>query len=482
MNVAFYSNYSKCVNSTARPGALAPAAVVNCKLKEDCSKHDPVLLINGQAYNYTYAAINWGGELAYYFVTDVISKANNLVEYHLKEDSLATHRDGIAHYKARVAFASKNYDPMIIDPRIQIKNTKTVNASSDVQERPVFDGGGYILTVFSGDISVYTTGISTSYWLDEDAMDVCRKWLTDRTVYTAIISYLRGSKPIDGVFGLIWVPYTIPPEFAEETDDIYIGPIKNTDYQSYYFNRGHKPQRIKGFQFGVQRYQLPIHLRYTDFRAYEPYTTGTIYLPGVGLLDLNMGDWRGSEYINVSVAIELITGNVKYLLFTDDGNLVQSADCNVAAACPLGQINTNAAGVVSGLTTLAGGAAAFASAVLTGGATSVAAAGAGAMIAGAANTALSANQHGISVSGGFGGRTVMLWPYLAHVEYSVDTEDPDDPSYIAERGRPYNGLTILQNLANGFIMCEGASINLSATQEEIDEVNLYLNSGFYLDY
>lgn len=480
MNVAFYTNFRKRVNSTSRPGALAPAAVLNCKLKDDCSKHNPVLLINGQAYNYTYAMINWGGEVVYYFVIDIVSKANNLIEYHLREDVLATFYDDIRTYNARVAFASKNYDPMIIDPRIQIKNTKTVNASTDIQARPVFSGGGYILTVFSGDISVYTTGISTSYWLDDNAMDVCRKWLTDSTVYTAIMSYLRGSKPIDGVFGLVWVPYTIPPGYAEETDDIYIGPIKNTDYQSYYFNPGHKPQRIKGFQFGIQRYQLPIHLRYKDFRAYEPYTTGTIYLPGVGLLDLNMGDWRGSQYINVSVAIELITGNVKYLLFTDDGNLVQSADCNVAAACPLGQISTNAAGVMSGLTTLAGGAAAFASAVITGGATIAATAGASAMIAGAANTALSANQHGISVSGGFGGRTVMLWPYLNHIEYSIDTEDPDNATYIAERGRPYDGTTILNNLFGGFIMCEGASILADATQEEKDEINLYLNSGFYL--
>lgn len=477
MNVTFYKGFSKRINSTLRP--TMAGTTLNCRLKEDCSKHEPILLLNSQVYDYDYALIQWAvGDAAFYFVTDVVSKANNLVEYHLKEDVLATYKVDIGNTIAHIAFSASDYDPMIIDPRIQVLNSKTANGSTDIQDRPVFYGGGYILTVFSGDVSVYSTGISTSYWLDDEAMDVCRKWLTDTAVYTAIYNYLKGYKPMDGVFGLVWVPYTIPAGFAESADDIYIGPVKNSD-TGVIFPAGHKPQRIKNFQMSIQNFKTRIHLRYTDFRAYEPYTTGTIYLPGVGNLDLNMGDWRGSQYINVTVAIELITGNVKYLLFTDDGNLVQSADCNVAAACPLGQISTNAAGVMSGLTTLAGGAAALISAAFTGGATA-AAAGASALIAGAANTALSANQHGISVSGGFGGRTVTLWPYLNHVEYSIDTEDPTDINYIAKKGRPCNGCRRIGTLS-GYVMCDDASVASMAAQPERDEINAYLNSGFYYE-
>lgn len=481
MNVTFYRGFSKRINSTLRP--TIAGTTLNCRLKEDCSKHNPILLINSQVYDYDYALIQWTvGDAAFYYVTDVVSRANNLVEYHLKEDVLATYKVDIGNTIAHIAFSSSDYDTMIIDPRIQVKNSKTATGSSDVLDRPVFSGGGFILTVFSGDIAVYSTGISTSYWLDDDAMDVCRKWLADSTVYTAIFNYLKGFKPMDGVFGLIWVPYTIPSGYAEETDDIYIGPIKNSDNQ-FYFNRGHKPQRIKGFQMGIQNFKVPIHLRYTDFRAYEPYTTGTIYLPGVGNIDLNMGDWRGSQYINVTVAIELITGNVKYLLFTDEGNLVQSADCNVSATCPLGQMTINASGVMTGLTTMAGGAVSMLGSIggmLAGNIPLAAAAGAGALITGAANTALSAKQHGISISGGFGGRTASLWPYINHVEYSSDTEDPTDINYIAKKGRPCDGCRQIGTLS-GYVMCDDASVASAAAQPERDEINAYLNSGFYYE-
>ena len=62
--------------------------------------------------------------------------------------------------------------------------------------------------------------------------------------------------------------------------------------------------------------------------------------------------------------------------------------------------------------------------------------------------------------------------------FSVNTEDPNSLTYISERGRPYSGTAQISSLS-GFIQCEGASINCAASATEKEEINNYLNSGFY---
>ena len=471
MTVKFYSSFSKRLNSTLQPSGSGTDH--DCKLKANCSEHDPVLILSTNTFTYTYAYISdWG---KYYFVRDVVSLANNLVEYHLVEDVLATYKSDVGAVTSQIAYSSSHYDTMIIDSRIQVKNQKTQTASTD--DSPVFSGGGYILTVFNGDPTSNSSGASVSYYLDETAMTVVRKWLADDNFWNQIVSYFNGHSPLDAMFGLVWVPYG-RPSGSSETDQIYVGNKNNQDY-GYYFTVGHKPYILSGFPIVYGTRKMQIHLRYSDFRMFEPFTTGTVFLPGVGNVDLNMGDWKGSTYINVSFAIEVITGNVKYLLFHDNGNMIQSFDCCVAAQCPLGQVTMNASGVMTGLGTLIGGVATLATAVVTEGA-SLAVAGAAAMVAGAANTAMSANQHGISISGGFGGRTVQLWPYVNHVEYSVDTENPDAASYIAQKGRPCGAVKTISTLT-GYVCCLGASVAGSMNAKEKEEINAFLNSGFYYE-
>lgn len=483
MTVRFYNSFYKRRNSTKQLTGSETFYEKDCKLKANCSEHDPVLILSTNDFSYTYAFIaDWA---KWYFVVDCISLANGLVEYHLTEDVLATYRHDIGETKAHIAFASHNYDPMIIDPRIQISNQRQVDYSEDTNA--VFGGGSFILSVFN-DQNLPSNGVAASYALSVTGMQKVRKWLCDSTVFAAIANDIKG-EPVKSVFSCIYVPYSVLTSggSAEATPVQYVyvggqssglldtsGPIPDAAIIGPY------PIRSKTFT-------LACHLRYNDFRAYEPYTTGTIYLPGIGLVDINMGDFRGSASIKVRMILEIITGNVTYHLCDESGlNIIQTLKCNVGCQCPLGQTVLDGSGVMNGIGTAVGGVAALVGAAVTEGASLAIAAGAGAVIAGAANTALAANRRGSSISGGNSGfRTIAAFDYCSHYEYSQDTEDPTTADYIATRGRPCGVVSKISAMfdpdtyPSGYVQCEGGSVNTLANSREKEEINTYLNSGFY---
>jgi hypothetical protein len=95
-----------------------------------------------------------------------------------------------------------------------------------------------------------------------------------------------------------------------------------------------------------------------------------------------MGDLEVGDTIKIIINIEIITGNVQYIIMNGDDHVISSYTCNVAAQCPLGNATLNGATMISSLGTTIGGAAALVGAVATGGSSMAIAAGAGAMIGG----------------------------------------------------------------------------------------------------
>ena len=469
MTVKFW-NFAKRINSTAQPSDPA-VAEVTCRLKDETSVHDPVLELATNNFGYEYAYIGDFGK--YYFVRDVVSVANSLVEYHLTEDPLATYKTEIGNTVAHVIYSSTHYNQTIIDPRLATSNRRQIDVSGgSTSTYQVFSPSTswFILSVFNSWYSGSSAGIACSYALDNTGMAYVRRWLGDATIMNAINNFIKG-EPLKAVFGCLWVPYDLS-DAGTAVSHIEIAGQTNPDNLS-----GHC-RWLDTFSRDTNTISVPCHLNYTDFRATEPYTTGNIYLPGVGLVNLNMGDWIDSNNINVEYTIEHITGNMRYFLKTDNGEIIYTVDCNVASQCPFGQMTLNGAALTSGIMSIGTSAAMLTAGLATGGA---GAAGAAlSMVTGIANTALAANKRETSIMGNIGGRTVQTQPYIQHTEFSVITESPNGAAYIAERGRPYSGSSQISALS-GYVQCEGASINCAASALEKQEINSYLNSGFYYE-
>lgn len=471
MNVVFYT-FNKRRNSTKQP--TGSGTTVTCVLKNPTSVHDPVLELAGAPnVSYDYAYIGAFGR--YYFVKDIVSEANGLSSYYLTEDVLATHKTEIGNMRAFIQYASTGYDTMKIDSRIMVKNTKT-KSGNGVLDNPVFNGGAYYLTVFNGNTGG-STGVAQTYQLTDTAMDKIRRWFANTSAFAAISNYFNGH-PMDGVFSVKWMPYR-KVTAGGNTSKVFIGNRSNVD-DGFTLdpNNNEYANILDGYPQITKTYKIARANIYNDFRMYEPYTTGVLFLPGVGNLELNMGDWKNSD-INISATIEVITGNITYLLFTDNGALVQSASCNVASNCPIAKEVTNGAGVVSSIGTAAGGFAGLLAGAATGGA-GMAIAGGAAVVAGITNTVVSANRHAPSVAGNYGARGVLLWPYITLLETAVDTEDPADANYIAEKGRPVGTVGGISTYS-GYVQTIDAHIDCDGSAEEREEIENYLNSGIYYE-
>lgn len=210
----------------------------------------------------------------------------------------------------------------------------------------------------------------------------------------------------------------------------------------------------------------------------EPFTSACVYLPGIGQVPINMSDWRASTKINISYTFEYVTGNVSYIMFSDSGAIIQTATCNVASQCPLGQISFggNASGLLN-ITSNAGQA--VAGAVSGNGA--LFAKGVSGSLAAGSSMVLSSNTRASSFGGAVGGRLASIWPEISYTEFSIDTEDPDNANYIAMKGRPV-ALTHAISNHSGYVQCDGsASVSITGDTWERDEINSILNSGFFYE-
>ena len=468
MKVRFY-NFSKRKNSTKQPSGTYTEK--ECKLKDDTSMHDPTVQIaSDPTPGFTYAYIpDWD---KYYYVQDQISVAKNITDIVMTEDSMASNKTAIGNCSTRVAFCTNPYYSNKVDPRISVK---TSHAEKQSASNTIIDSsltGFYVVTVMS--MLGGPTGIGDVYYLDKTNMQNLAGCLSDQDFADAIVALFHG-KMQDCILDVKWLPF-MPPSAS----DNYVTPVTemaigDTDTSVYSYS----VSALRATTYHVKdiSVSLAIHKTYpkTDFRAIEPYTSGFLYLPGVGIVQLSMSDLVEGDTVDVQVGEDYITGDIHYAIKNANGDIIQTVKANMAAACPLGSINVNGAGIVNGIKTSIVGAIGLLS-----GNAAMAAAGAGALLSGAANTVLSANQRAASIMGSITGRYHDDYRII-YTEFAVDTEDPEDSSgYIAIKGRPLGEVVTISS-CSGYIECDGASVDLAGSERERDEINAMLNTGFYYE-
>lgn len=468
MNVEFY-NFSKRKNSTKQPSTTG--TVKTCVWKENTSIHNPTVQVAGSVDpSFTYAQISsWG---KYYYVEDAVTVANGISEYTLREDSMASHKTEIGSCSTRVIYCTNPFYSNKPDPRISVKTSRKITWRSFTNSTILNSTGCYILTVMN-EQGASKVGVGTTYILNQSAMNTVGNKLCDTSFSQALENFFNG-KLSDSILSISWVPFSYIDTVSgaiTQVGTIWIGD------QSITVSAG----RFDKFYIKTVSDSVDIHHTYpkTDFRCIQPYTNGSVFLPGIGVVDVSMSDLSESDSLKMYIDIEYITGNVTYSLMNGADDLIQMASCNVAAQCPLGQILSNYGGIANGIKTAVAGAVTMAAGVATGGAGFLAG-GAAAAMSGAANTVLSFNQHASSISGSIGGRTVTL-PNPVYYETSIDTEDPEDSSgYIAIKGRPLGEVVTISS-CSGFIQTDGAQVDISGTEEERNEINAIMDAGFYYE-
>ena len=465
MDLRLYTNFSKRKNSTKQPSGTGSLHTV--RLKDGCSIENPIFLIDGVDLSVNYA--KWNSD--YYFVSDIVLQNNNIYEIRCEKDVLASHKTEIGSYAAFIERAASDYDVMINDnmiaPTQEIDYSASVAAST--RPYPASTNGSFLIEVMNED-GIKVVACDS---LEPFGVILNPASYTAQNIIDWIDSKISQAFDLDVYIGGVrWVPFdasAIPG--ATQLSFLKIGPI-NTQWtvapflyempQSGYYTQGHT-------------LTLPT-AHYNDFRQCNPrWTEYLAYMPGVGLVTLDSAligrAILNNETISVVSNIDMITGDISYT-WQHTGNLVKFGEYkgNVSVSVPIGKTSADIGRAFS--TTVSGVA----------GAVTAAYAGnyAGAAVS-AANAAASVADNILTprtmITGGSGNKGLLKsFHNITISTFCYGTKEIPTTHY----GRPlYEHKTI--SALSGFIKCMGASVPITGEAAEKDEVDRFLNSGFYYE-
>lgn len=454
MKIKYWTSFSKRKNSTKQPSG---GTEVDVTLKQPCSLEAPSFILNdSNAFNISYVSA-FGH---YYFVTDKTYLTNDTVQVDCVQDVLATYKTNIGSTSALIARSSTVYDTHLKDDMVSIKNSYVAEESSPYSF--VFDEEGcFILSCVNNHAA--HSGYVANYVLTYSEFRAIAVWMSGGgnygpDTYDDVVAFFVTN--VSDVLGCIravkWIPLPYStvsamgssgPVYLGKYNTNVTGVLINTD--ALYHDGGSVTiSQIMG----------------NDFRAADPYASVDVFIPYYGIVSLPPQYCvNGIQY---TYYVDVINGECfvrLYSMGTGQSKLLASVSYNIGVETPIAQAGRNAgAAIQSAVGAMAG--------LASGSPLLAMKEGVGIISAFA--------QSGISAKGTQGGRAMAHYNELVVYVTTHDTTSPDD--LTALYGRPC--MQVLQiNTLSGYVQCIDASVAISGPAEDRDQINTFLNSGFYYE-
>ena len=484
MYLNLWRNFSKRVNSTKQP---VDGEQLEVKLKKNTSLLEPHLILASSVLDYNYMQI-FG---RFYYVKDCIALPNNMIELVGELDPLATYKDGIMATTAFVEYSATGYDEQLLDPRVSTKNSYTsVYGNIDLQypitgSTPIdiFDGEGcYAVTVPS---ITSDSGVAV-YIFNYTNFSKFISAISDRT-NNALIDAINnhvGGNVYDSIISCKWLPinYNVVKLHLNRSEidpiicDVVIA-VHDPNEQpkgllcsltdKVYANVTSDLNTV--FQSGT----IP-----SDFRKSRQYMTVKYYLPMYGFININptyLGQYLKSEFsfcTDGTVTLRLINQTTSGLSSATDyiiSEITYDGSINIPIAINR-SVETN---VVTGVS----GAVNFMSMLLGGGAVGSVVTNAISNVAGVSSGILSAQADGDAFTNGNQGGFSMaryMQPRLHIFKFDTTTVS------ASAIGKPVFATRSLSGLS-GYCKCSQASANNIGNPQIKEQINAYMNSGFFIE-
>ena len=456
MNLIIYSNFSKRKNSTKQPTG---GTTYDVKLKDGCSVENPIFLIDGINLNANYC--NWDGH--YYFIDDIILSNNNIYEIRCSMDALATFKTVIGSSTQFIERSASEYDDMITDRLLttcqDIAQVRTAITNSSVLSSST---GVYLINTFSKDgvnVYAYTDTSAITGILSENSYGLDNNNLIDALVQTIGLNLLDVSAYVSNVR---WLPVSI----GSLTGSNSVVGVSFWELPTQFDAKKITTRSV--YESGT--IAKPTN-KYSDFRAYSPeYSTYMLYLPGVGTVPISSILTRHD--INYTMAIDLFTGEITWLLYTYTGGTyahiaqfsgrigveIPYSTCHYDVSQAMIEFGTSNISMGSAMTNDYMGLASSA-------------------VQKVASQAKCIFEPQVGIFSGAG--NMSLLKIRDDIELSVKNFDSKE-FLTAECGRPLCEHKVINTLS-GYIKCANASIDINGLGNEKDVVNNYLNNGFYYE-
>lgn len=465
MNITYWTDFTKRKNSTKQPTGGTQTTV---RLKDPCGIYSPTFICSGVPESVKYVQA-WG---RYYFVTDVTHDGPELI-VSCSSDPLATFKGAIGSTYADVEYTSSSTNTDVTDPRNRPTNNvvSTVTTLFDLGSYGFSLSGGYILGILSNQGFNY-------YFLTQAMFDtMCNALLDLDTISDINNNFFNVANCI---VSCTWTPYT--PDHDATVSAITIG--HGDHITSMGIGNGYKiSQRTELITPTVSSIGFPSDTWGFDFSYLdiEPYSQGTLYLPFVGLVPLDLDVIAQSKAIAFNIAIDQVACEIAYKLLRSSGEVIATYQGAYGATVPIAS-QGSATSIKQTLAPLIeiGGAITAAVGESTGNLPMVIAGTTAAL--GGMGAKIKAPTIHTQINGALS--SVIASRLGLAVRATVITRQPTelsiDSAFKAVSGMPYfKGATI--STLSGYVKCNGASVAINGFDSDRDAVNAYLNSGFYYE-
>lgn len=457
MELLLFKNFSKKLDSTARPNLAAPDKKCNVELKQNTSYKSPVFTISDESYpQYSYAYIT---ELdRYYFVKGTSQGNRHFYELSLELDKMATAKTAIGNYTCYIERTSdaRYYNPLIADSQLSAQANATYVTSAETQlftttgayvVRMVGrDSSGIATFAFNslGDIGhifnpVFTSLFDNGDWTHVEIGDYVQAFLCDPTRYLVGAYY----SPI---------PYGTYVTHAV-SDEVCLG----------FYKTGHNGQRINDPIYTLENVGLSKPASsWNDFRKYDAnFSSFVLYLPAVGAVQLSSDII--DDNLSVDVTIDLLTGDTFYKLKGQASGFISSYKGNCYAPLQIGNGDPS------------GGSAFLSNALET--IVDISGKNVAGAITNGVETVRTAIAPTPSINGSQGGVADMKGQpnIVIGIIQRASAEFP-----VNQVGRPCCKNLTIGNLS-GFVKCGNPSLSMAIESEILDEINAQLSAGFYYE-
>jgi hypothetical protein len=523
----YAGNVSKRKNSTLQPTLTASFDVL---LKTPTSLHTPTFTISASSFDYNY--LKWGNR--YYFVTDVVSRNNNLWDVSAVVDVLATYKAEILASTQFVSYSSVSGDTWLVDTRIPVLKSTRVSSNSSLTGI-LSTIGCYILSVV-GKNSCVTYMIPTDAiiqsmlneiqnWEDDGILAALQKIQTPTASYTRAPYHTPSSNNMQDCFeslchtltetfesignGLVDVQSTLSTALASvgesAIDTGFIGnaylnapscirsciwvPFDNAlapttgQYGNIFlgtYDTQIQANPIKSTPVtGSNTINIPWH--FSDWRR-SVCEDVYLYLPLVGMVQLSGDSLTHATSITINWSVTYTDGTISYKVEAG-GEVIGAYGGQCSSNYPIGIAQQASAGEIA-QSVIAGAEKVISGAINS----SLSPASAGAVVGNAIMTGattgydvlnLTNTTHISSVGGIGGGAGIGLGREC--ICYTVAHDTVINPVDMKDTmGLPTMKPMSLSTLT-GYCQCANAHVSAAAEAQELDEIDAFLNGGFYIE-
>lgn len=470
LNVTLYE-FRKRENSTKRPDVSETSRVHQAVLKQPTSLLNPDITfdfgLKGNPSFYNYAYISDLGN-RYYFIRDWTVEAGHLWTAHCEVDVLASWKNSIGESTQYVKRSSFTYNGGILDPIYPTIQPPQITITRDTAPwTTAMASGSYILGIINNQDG--GMGAAHYYMFTQSQMNKLLTYLLgDPSNYAGDITDISSQltkilfNPMQYIVSCVWYPFTIE---ADQTGNIK--KVSNTPVGWWTLEGVESWELNSTIKYFTSVLEVPKHPQANSRGIYlnkQPFTTYTLYYPGIGNIVLDPSLITG-DIITPQCAVDLIANQARLTVHSEGLVTVQYSQVGVPiqlaqlASQGLNMISGVGASVAKGLTSaVTGNVAGMVTSVFDG-----------------ISSAVSNAYPEVTATGSNGSIVRLSYtPQLRTVCYLLVPEDN------ADLGRPLCSTRKLSTIP-GYQMILHADIAIPGTRQENQSIKNYMESGYFYE-